>query len=58
MDTSGMDVDKWMEHVKTCKFLEEPDLKMLCEKVKELLLEESNVQPVASPITLCGGKFS
>jgi serine/threonine-protein phosphatase 6 catalytic subunit len=43
-----------MEHVKQCKFLDEPDLKSVCEKVKELLLEESNVQPVAAPITLCG----
>jgi len=54
METPGMDIEKWMGHVKQCKFLEEPDLKMLCEKVKELLLEESNVQPVAAPITLCG----
>jgi len=47
-------LDKWVEHVKGCKYLEEHELKDLCEKVKELLLEESNVQPVASPITLCG----
>ncbi len=24
------------------------------QKVKELLLEESNVQPVAAPVTICG----
>lgn len=50
----GQNLDKWVEHVRECKYLEEPDLKALCEMVKELLLEESNVQPVASPITLCG----
>lgn len=54
---SGYNIEKWLEHIKKCKFLEEPDLKMLCEKVKELLLEESNVQPVAAPITLCGGVY-
>jgi len=34
--------------------LPESDLKKLCEIVKELLLEESNVQPVSSPVTVCG----
>jgi len=52
--SDGQNLDKWVEHVKQCKYLEESDLKDLCEMVKELLLEESNVQPVASPITLCG----
>jgi len=47
-------LDKWIEHVKQCKFLEETELKALCEKVKEHLLEESNVQPVSAPITVCG----
>jgi len=40
--------------VRECKYLPEPDLKKLCEMVKELLLEESNVQPVATPVTICG----
>ena len=26
----------------------------MCEKVKEILMEESNVQPVRSPVTICG----
>jgi len=40
--------------VRDCKYLPEPDLKKLCEMIKELLLEESNVQPVAAPVTICG----
>jgi hypothetical protein len=36
------------------KYLPEQDLKHLCELVKEYLLEESNVQPVSSPVTICG----
>jgi serine/threonine-protein phosphatase 6 catalytic subunit len=27
---------------------------MVCEKVKEILIEESNVQPVSAPVTVCG----
>jgi len=26
----------------------------LCDYVSELLLEESNVQPVSTPVTICG----
>jgi serine/threonine-protein phosphatase 6 catalytic subunit len=46
--------DDWVKHVKQCKYLPEQDLKKLCEIVKEYLLEESNVQPVAAPVTICG----
>lgn len=27
---------------------------MVCERVKNMLIEESNVQPVAAPVTVCG----
>jgi diadenosine tetraphosphatase ApaH/serine/threonine PP2A family protein phosphatase len=47
-------LDKWLDTVRQCKYLEEADLKQLCEIVKDYLLEESNVQPVAAPVTLCG----
>ncbi|GKD97550.1 serine/threonine-protein phosphatase PP2A-5 catalytic subunit isoform X2 [Tanacetum coccineum] len=30
------------------------EVKTLCEKAKEILMEESNVQPVRSPVTICG----
>ena len=29
-------------------------MKRLCELVKECLMEESNIQPVRSPVTVCG----
>ncbi|KAM1210820.1 hypothetical protein PS2_002617 [Malus domestica] len=29
-------------------------VRVLCQKAKEILMEESNVQPVKSPVTLCG----
>jgi serine/threonine-protein phosphatase 6 catalytic subunit len=48
------DVDTWIEKLKNGGILEERDLRILCEKVKELLIEESNVQPVQAPVTICG----
>ncbi|KAL1915679.1 uncharacterized protein VTP21DRAFT_6438 [Calcarisporiella thermophila] len=46
--------DEWIETLRKCQFLPEPDIKKLCEMVKEILMEESNVQPVQSPVTVCG----
>jgi len=47
-------VDAWIETVKGGGCLPEKELRRLCEKVKEILVEESNVQPVRAPVTLCG----
>ncbi|XP_022085364.1 serine/threonine-protein phosphatase 6 catalytic subunit-like [Acanthaster planci] len=51
---AGSDVERWLELAKGCKYLPENDYKKLCEYVCELLLEESNVQPVSTPVTVCG----
>ena len=52
---STSDVDAWLEKLRVDKeILEERDLRMLCIKVKELLCEESTVQPVMAPVTVCG----
>lgn len=47
-----LDLDKWIGKVKKCEALEEEELKSLCEHVKEILVEESNVQPVNAPVTV------
>jgi len=47
-------VDHWIEKVRKCDHLSEIELKQLCDMVKALLLEESNVQPVNAPVTVCG----
>ena len=49
-----MDVDKYIKQLKDGQCLPERDLRMVCEKVKEILIEESNVQPVSAPVTVCG----
>lgn len=48
------DLDRWVELVKDCKYLPENDLKQLCDIVCDILLEESNIQPVSTPVTVCG----
>jgi serine/threonine-protein phosphatase 6 catalytic subunit len=47
-------LDAWIEKVKKCEHLPETDFKKLCDMVKMLLVEEAAVQPVASPVTVCG----
>jgi len=54
MTRSNMDIDKMIEFARKCKYLPESDLKKLCDHVCNLLLEESNVQPVSTPVTVCG----
>jgi len=50
----GAGPDEWLEQAKQCKYLPEADMKRLCELVKECLMEESNIQPVRTPVTVCG----
>ncbi len=47
-------IDEYLSILKEGKCLTERDLRMVCEKIKELLMEESNVQPVRAPVTVCG----
>jgi len=46
--------DRYIEQLLQCKPLSEVEVKNLCDKAKEILLEESNVQPVRVPVTICG----
>ena len=46
--------DKWLEDLRQLKCLPEKDLKQLCEKAKEIFIEESNVQNVSAPVIICG----
>jgi serine/threonine-protein phosphatase 6 catalytic subunit len=50
----GLDLDSCIERIKRCETLTETELEQLCLKCKDILVEESNVQPVCSPVTVCG----
>ena len=47
-------LDRQISELMECKPLSEAEIKSLCEKAKEILQEEPNVQPVKPPVTVCG----
>ncbi|KAG6387461.1 hypothetical protein SASPL_152651 [Salvia splendens] len=48
------DLDRQIEQLKRCEPLTEYQVKDLCLKAVEILVEESNVQRVDAPVTICG----
>lgn len=53
-EPSLKDLDNYIEMLMECKQLNENQVKILCEKAKEILSKESNVQEVKCPVTVCG----
>jgi len=51
---SMAELDGWIEQLMECKQMSENQVKVLCEKAKEILSKESNVQAVKCPVTVCG----
>nr|AAD10854.1 serine/threonine protein phosphatase 2A-3 catalytic subunit [Arabidopsis thaliana] len=49
-----IDLNEQISQLMQCKPLSEQQVRALCEKAKEILMDESNVQPVKSPVTICG----
>lgn len=49
---SNQDVNQWIEQLKKCDYIKENEVKALCNRAKEILQEESNVQVVESPVTV------
>ncbi|KAK8544340.1 hypothetical protein V6N13_056122 [Hibiscus sabdariffa] len=47
-------LDEQIAQLMQCKPLSEQEVRVLCDKAKEILMAESNVQPVKSPVTICG----
>ncbi|KAJ0965178.1 hypothetical protein J5N97_026316 [Dioscorea zingiberensis] len=47
-------LDRQIEQLKRCEPLKESEVKALCLKAMEILVEESNVQRVDAPVTICG----
>ncbi|PAA85325.1 hypothetical protein BOX15_Mlig013788g1 [Macrostomum lignano] len=54
LKADNKELDQWIEQLYECKQLTENQVKTLCEKAKEILAKESNVQPVSCPVTVCG----
>jgi len=51
---SASDLDRQIEQLMRCEIIKESEVKMLCQKAMEIFMEESNVQRVDAPVTLCG----
>eukprot|EP00754_Rhynchopus_humris_P006542 Rhum_TRINITY_DN13131_c0_g2::Rhum_TRINITY_DN13131_c0_g2_i1::g.57533::m.57533/K15423/PPP4C; serine/threonine-protein phosphatase 4 catalytic subunit len=47
-------LDRQIAQLKQCEPIRESEVKALCLKARELLQEESNVQPVPAPVTIVG----
>lgn len=52
METVTSDLDRQIEQLKRCETITESEVKSLCTKAREILVEESNVQRVDSPVTV------
>ncbi|KAL1374180.1 hypothetical protein pipiens_018242, partial [Culex pipiens pipiens] len=48
----GVDLDRQIEQLKRCEIIKENEVKALCAKAREILVEEGNVQRVDSPVTV------
>ena len=46
------DLDRQIERLSRCEIISESEVKALCDKAREILLEESNVQEVDAPVTV------
>ncbi|XP_022667787.1 serine/threonine-protein phosphatase 4 catalytic subunit isoform X2 [Varroa destructor] len=51
---STSDLDRQIEQLRRCEIIREAEVKALCAKAREILIEESNVQTVDAPVTVCG----
>jgi len=56
MDARGeiIDLERQIDRLQKGEYLPEHQVFVLCDKAKEILSEESNVQPVRCPVTVCG----
>ena len=54
LDAMSLDLDKAIETLKSCQIIPEEDVKSLCNKAKEILMEEQNVHHVPIPATVVG----
>ncbi|KIH49534.1 Ser/Thr phosphatase family protein [Ancylostoma duodenale] len=54
IEMSVDDLDKHIETLMKCELISEQDVKSLCSKAREILVQEGNVQVIDSPVTICG----
>ena len=50
-------LDEQIERLKRCEYLREGEVKALCLRAREILVDESNVQRVDAPVTVRDQRF-
>jgi hypothetical protein len=50
--TGVSDLDRQIESLRRCEYLKESEVKAICAKAREILVDESNVQRVDAPVTV------
>ncbi|KAJ2907380.1 serine/threonine-protein phosphatase PP-X isozyme 2 [Zalerion maritima] len=48
------DLDKAIAQLRACRPIPEAQVRELCHKARELLIEEGNVVTISAPVTICG----
>ena len=56
--SSVSNLDEQIERLKKCEYLKESEVKAICDKAREILIDESNVQRVDAPVTVRQSLFS
>ena len=46
------ELDRQIEQLKQCKILTENEVRELCNKARDIFMEESNVQEIRTPVTV------
>ena len=50
--SASHNLDQQIERLRNCEYLKEEEVKQLCIKAREILVNESNVQRVEAPVTV------
>lgn len=46
------DIDRQLEQLKRCELIKESEVKALCAKAREILMEEENIIRISPPVTV------
>ena len=52
--SKNFDLDRQIGMLKSCEYIKESEVRELCNMARDILLEESNIQTISAPITICG----
>lgn len=53
----NQDLDRQISLLKSCECIKESEVRDLCNLARDILLEESNIQNISSPITVSTSSF-